>query len=82
MSAMPGEWTSAIALIYAAGVLLGLARVDADAFERVWLAVLWPLGPLACVVTIATLIIASLVAFPLWGLLVVAASGVALWLTW
>jgi hypothetical protein len=42
------------------------------------LAVLWPLGPLAFVVTLAVLIIASLIAFPLVGVVAVV-IGIALW---
>jgi hypothetical protein len=45
----------------------------------VGLALLWPLGPLAFVVTLAGLLLASLIAFPLVG--VIAAAVVAIfWL--
>jgi hypothetical protein len=66
-------------VIYVVGVLLGLARIDARPGPRVALAVLWPLGPLAFVVTLAVLIIASLIAFPLVGV-VAAVIGIAFWL--
>jgi hypothetical protein len=36
----------------------------------------WPIGPLACVVTLAVLFFASLVAFPLFAALVGAAAVV------
>jgi len=50
-------------MVYGAGVLVGLWRTDAKPIERVGLAVLWPLGPLAFLVTIAILLAASPFAF-------------------
>jgi hypothetical protein len=64
-------------LVYAVGVLVGLVLTDARPLGRVTLALLWPLGPLAFVVTIAILIAASAVAFPLASL--IAAAAVTLW---
>jgi hypothetical protein len=75
------DWTVAAAVVYALGVLLGLARIDAGPATRVALAVLWPLGPLAFVLTLTILIIASLIAFPLWGVGVVLVAALAWWLT-
>jgi len=72
------DWMTAAALVYAAGVLIGLATIDARPVPRLALAVLWPLGPLAFVVTIAILIIAALVAFPVVGAVVVAVVAAAL----
>lgn len=51
--------------IYVAGALIALWRTDARWPTRIALAVLWPLGPLAFVVTVAILLAASLIAFPL-----------------
>ena len=68
-------------LIYVAGVLLGLVRIDARPGPRVALAVLWPLGPLAFVVTLAVLIIASLIAFPLVGIVAAGLGAAAWWFT-
>ncbi len=59
-------------LAYAVGVLVGLFRIDAGWPTRVALAVLWPLGPLAFLVTITILLLASVVAFPVFGAIVVA----------
>jgi hypothetical protein len=42
-----------------------LVRTDARPAERVLLSLLWPLGPLAFVVTVALLLGASVIAFPL-----------------
>jgi hypothetical protein len=52
--------------IYLAGVLAGLARTDAAPASRVGLALLWPLGPAAFIVTLAVLLAASVIAFPLF----------------
>jgi hypothetical protein len=47
-----------VLIVYAAGVLVGLWRTDGPAASRVAPALLWPIGPLAGVVTIAGLIVA------------------------
>jgi len=49
--------------VYLVGVAVGLWRTDAPWPSRVALAVLWPIGPLAFVVTIAILLAAAPVAF-------------------
>ena len=64
--------------IYAAGALLALWRTDASWPTKLALAALWPLGPLAFVVTVAILLGASLIAFPWIAALAAAAAG-ALW---
>jgi hypothetical protein len=46
-------------VIYAAGVLVGLWRTDGPAASRLAPALLWPVGPLAGVVTIGGLIVAA-----------------------
>ena len=56
--------------LYAAGVLVALLRVDARWPTRVGLALLWPLGPLAFAITISILLVASLVAFPIFGAII------------
>jgi hypothetical protein len=48
--------------VYMAGVLAGLWLTDGRPATRLVYAVLWPLGPLACAVTIGGLLVASLVA--------------------
>jgi hypothetical protein len=49
-------------LIYAAGVLWGLIATDARPWPRVALALCWPLGPLAFVLTVSLLLVVSPVA--------------------
>jgi len=48
--------------VYAIGVAVGLWRTDGPPPSKVMLALLWPLGPLAFVVTISGLLLAALVA--------------------
>ena len=55
----------AITILYVAGVIWGLLRTDARPVERVVLSLLWPLGPLAFLVTLAILVAASVIAYPL-----------------
>jgi hypothetical protein len=75
---LTSTWDLAL-LIYVAGVLLGLIVIDARPAAKIGLAILWPLGPLAFAVTIAILFFAALIAFPVFGVTVVAVAGV-LWL--
>ena len=70
---MSEPWTY-IAVVYVAGVLWGLFVIDAHAGVRIGLAVLWPLGPLAFLLTVTLLLAASLIAFPLWGVTVALAA--------
>ena len=60
--------------IYAIGVLLGVAAIDARPAARVGLALLWPLGPAALVVTLAVLTGAAMIAFPVVGGIVLCAA--------
>jgi len=53
----------AILTLYLAGVAIGLWRTDAKPLARLALAMLWPIGPLAFVVTVAMLLAASPFAF-------------------
>jgi hypothetical protein len=48
---------------YVAGVLVGLWRTDGSLSTKLTLALLWPLGLLAFLVTISGLILAAPVAF-------------------
>jgi hypothetical protein len=52
-----------ILIVYAVGALIALWRSDAKVGERVVLAVLWPIGPIAFVVTTSILVAASPLAF-------------------
>ena len=73
---MPEVWI--VLLVYGVGVLVGLAATDARPAARVGLALLWPAGPVAFVVTLAVLAAASLIAFPVVGVAVLA--GAVAWL--
>jgi hypothetical protein len=66
-------------VVYVVGVVWGLLRIDAGPLARVVLALLWPLGPVAFVVTLTILFAASLIAFPVFGAAVLAAAGVMWW---
>jgi len=63
---MTDMWAIATA-VYVAGVALGLLVIDGHPAARVGLALVWPIGPIAFVITIAILIAASLIAFPVAG---------------
>jgi len=61
-------------MIYAVGVVIGLVTTDARPLARMCLALLWPVGVLAFVVTIAGLLAVSTVLFPVFGVGVLAAA--------
>ena len=65
--------------IYAAGALVAIWRTDAAWPTRLTLALLWPLGPLAFLVTVAILLAASLIAFPVVSGLIAAVVAAAVW---
>ena len=65
--------------MYVAGVAWGLLMIDARPPARVGLALLWPLGPLAFAFTIAILLVASLIAFPAFGVAVLLTAAAAWW---
>ena len=75
---LPCGVTAAL-ILYVAGAALALWRTDAGWPSRMALALLWPLGPVAFLVTITILLGASLIAFPVVGALVVAAGLLAWW---
>jgi L-ascorbate metabolism protein UlaG (beta-lactamase superfamily) len=62
-----------LAGVYVLGVVAGLVFTDARGPARVALALLWPLGPLAFIIVLAILFLASLIAFPIFGAVVLAA---------
>ena len=68
-----------IALLYGIGVAVGVLFIDARPLARVGLALMWPLGFAACVVTIAGLAVIAAIAFPLVGVVLAALAGAA-WL--
>jgi len=63
--------------IYAFGVAAGLVLTDATPLARVVIALLWPLGAAAFVVTIATLLVAAMLVFPVFGVAVLVAAAAA-----
>jgi hypothetical protein len=64
--------------IYAIGVAAGLVLTDASPLARVAIALLWPLGAAAFAVTIATLLVAAMLVFPIFGAAVIIAAA-GLW---
>ena len=73
-----GLWDLGVAA-YVAGVAWGLLMIDARPAARVGLALLWPFGPLAFVLTIAILLVASLIASPVFGAMVLLTLAAAWW---
>jgi len=65
--------------VYAAGALVALWRTDASWPIRIALALLWPIGPLAFLVTVAILLGASLIAFPLVATVVAVVGAAVIW---
>jgi hypothetical protein len=63
--------------VYIVGAALGIVFTDARPIRRVGLALAWPLGVAAMVVTITALVLASLVLFPVVG--AVAVGAAVLW---
>lgn len=51
-----------LAATYVAGVVWGVAATDAPFLRRIGLALLWPVGPLAFIVTVAFLVLIAPVA--------------------
>jgi hypothetical protein len=68
---------SAALMLYLAGSGIALWRTDASWPVRIALALLWPIGPVAFVLTVSLLLAASVIAFPIVG-----AIGAAAALTW
>jgi hypothetical protein len=66
-----------MAEIYVVGVLVGLMATQGGAVTRVGLALLWPLGPLAFLITVAGLLVVAAIAFPLFGVILAAAIATA-----
>jgi hypothetical protein len=68
-----------VLIIYFAGVVIGLLRVDASPVTRLVVSLFWPLGVVAGVVTIGTLVLAAMVLFPVLGVAVAAVAAVIGW---
>ena len=65
--------------LYAAGAIVALWRTDAAWPTRLVVAALWPVGPAAFLVTVGTLLAASLIAFPVVAGVIAAAVVAAVW---
>jgi hypothetical protein len=61
-------------MVYFAGVVWGLVKVDARAVVRIALSLAWPVGPIAFVVTLTVLLLAAAIAFPLFAATFVAGA--------
>jgi hypothetical protein len=64
-------------VVYLVGVAIGLIAIDARGLARVGLALLWPVGPIAFILTITILLLAALIAFPVFGLIAIAVAVAA-----
>jgi hypothetical protein len=53
---------STFAIVYAAGVVWGSVRTDAGPGTRAALALLWPIGPVAFVLTVGMLLLVAPIA--------------------
>ena len=56
------ERVRALLTIYLMGVLVGLWRTDGPPATKLTMALLWPIGPLAFLVTISGLVVAAAIA--------------------
>ena len=68
-----------IAIVYVVGVIIGLLLTDGGLAGRFGAALAWPLGPLAFLVTVAGLLVVAAIAFPVFGVVLAAASAAAWW---
>ena len=66
-------------MLYAAGAIVAIWRTDAAWPTRLALAALWPVGPLAFLVTVSILLAASLIAFPVVAGVVAAGLAAVVW---
>jgi hypothetical protein len=71
-------YASFFVLLYVAGVAWCLLMSDARPAERIVLAICWPLGPLAFVVTVVILLGAAVIAYPV-VMATIAVAAAALW---
>ncbi|MFN8061951.1 MAG: hypothetical protein U0Q12_22525 [Vicinamibacterales bacterium] len=67
-------------VVYIAGALVGLVRTESvSPLERVALAILWPVGPLAFVLTVALMVAVACVAWPWLGVAAALGGATAWW---
>ena len=67
--------------VYLVGVIVGLMATQGGPATRLVLAVLWPLGPLAFLITVSGLLVVAAIAFPVFGV-ILAAGLAAVWWLW
>ena len=72
------SYASLLVLLYVVGVVWCLLMSDARRAERIALAVCWPLGPIAFVVTVAILLGAAVIAYPV-VMATIAIVATAIW---
>lgn len=69
-----------LAEIYMLGVIVGLIATQGGVATRLIMALLWPLGPLAFIITVAGLLIVAALAFPMFGVVLAGIVATAWWL--
>ena len=69
-----------LAEIYLLGVIVGLVATQGGVVTRLVMALLWPLGPLAFIITATGLLVVAGIAFPMFGVVLAAVVGAAWWL--
>jgi hypothetical protein len=68
--------------VYLIGVVVGVFATQGGPGTRLLLAVLWPLGPLAFVITVTGLLVVGAIVFPVFGVILAAIVAVVWWLLW
>jgi hypothetical protein len=71
---------TAAGVVYVVGLVLALWRTDAPWLTRIGLAILWPFGPMAFLVTVSVLLAASFIAFPTIGAVVFGGALLTWWM--
>ena len=69
-----------LAEIYMLGVIVGLIATQGGVGTRFVMALLWPLGPLAFIITATGLLIVAAIAFPMLGVILAALVATSWWL--
>lgn len=76
------SYPSLVVLLYVFGVVWCLLMSDARPAERIALALCWPLGPIAFVVTVAILLGAAAIAYPVVMATIAIAATAIWWALW
>jgi hypothetical protein len=66
--------------VYLVGVVVGLMATQGGPGTRLLLAILWPLGPLAFLITITGLLVVAAIAFPVFGVILAAGLAAVWWI--